>query len=190
MTGKDAIIEKILTDAQNKRDSIIAEADANAEKLIDDAKASCQTALIEEKAKYEATEKELIRRKLSVATLDAKKNNLAVKQRLLETAFVTAHKKVIELPDKEYLALIGKLIVSFAEVGEVVTIAANDSKRITQEFLTKFGKELSLSKTHGDFDGGIILSKQGYDKNLTLDVLMVESREQLEDKVAEALFLE
>lgn len=188
MSGKEAIIERIIADAQDQANDIVSEAQTAAKDI-------CAAAESKVKAnRQKATEKliedgeEILRRRMSVANLDAKKSRLFAKQKLLETVFDEAREAVLALDDEKYLLLIEKLIKGFSAEGETVTIAERDKKRITKKFLDGFGKKLTLSDSFGDFDGGIMLSKDGYDKNLTLDVLLDESRERVENKVAETLF--
>ncbi|HRX14172.1 MAG TPA: V-type ATP synthase subunit E family protein [Eubacteriales bacterium] len=190
MSGKETIIERILSDAETKAEEIIADANSRAESIYAQANenVSSKHSKAKQKAASDATEN--LRRRMSVAGLDAKKSRLYAKQKLLEQAFVDAGKAVVAMDDKTYCELIGKLITRYAADGENVIICENDSKRITQTFLNKFDKNLKLAKNFGDFEGGIILAKGEYEKNLTLDVLLDESRERVENKVATVLFKE
>ena len=52
----------------------------------------------------------------------------------------------------------------------------------------KSGKKISLSKKHGDFIGGVILSGEKFDKNLTLEVEFEEIKQQKELEITQILF--
>jgi len=190
MSGKEAIIERILSDAQTHAEEIISDATARADSIRTQAKEAAALKYDKAKLKSVADAAETMRRRMSVAGLDAKKSKLHAKQKLIETAFENAGNAVVKMDDKAYGEMISKLITRYASDGESVIICKNDAKRITQSFLNKFDKNLKLSNKFGDFDGGIILAKGEYEKNLTLDVLLDESRERVENKVASVLFKE
>ncbi len=188
--SEKAIIERIIADAQKQSEDIIADAKIKAKSTTTKASQIVEENLTKAKEKCNLDSQETLRRRMSVANLDAKKHRLFVKQQLINETFELARKKIINLSDADYLKLIGNIINKYAVSGETVTISANDKKRITQEFLDNAKLDLKLSKEYGNFDGGVVLSKSGYDKNLTLDVLIKESRENVEDKVALVMFEE
>ena len=56
------------------------------------------------------------------------------------------------------------------------------------EFAKKKGINLTLSDKFGDFDGGLILSENGVDKNFTFEVEVALLKEQTEAKTAKEIF--
>lgn len=188
MTGKQAIIDKIISTAELKAQSIINEANAQAKLSLEEAQSQIKSKQAELKAYGEAMQSELIARKQTVAELDAKKYQLFVKQQLLSNVFLQVSKKISEMSKSDYLMVISKLITTYSEDGETVTICSSDKNIITKDFIDSFKKGLVLSNKFGDFDKGIVLSKGSYDKNLTLSVLMSIAREEMEAKVAKLLF--
>lgn len=191
MKGKEAIINSILNDAEQQASQIIAEAKQKADGII--ALAQNKTEQDEQAvlSGAESQAKDILDRRISVAELEVKKYNLSLKQKLLGECFDSALGKLSKLPDKEYLAIISKLL-NYAEDGESVIICKNDKKRITADFIKQAvkSKKVALSKETGDFCGGIILSKEGYDKNMTFEVLLAQVREESEAEVASVLFKE
>lgn len=187
MSGTTTLTEKILQDAETQCQEIIAKAQSKADGII--AKADAEIA--EEKQRLElereAEAAEINRRRMSTAKLDAKKDELALKQQLMQSVYNTAAEKLLS-SNKDYIAFVGKLLKKYADKGETVIIAETDKKRITQSFLDGFKKGLVLSKEYGTFRGGIMLSKEGYDKNLTLDLVFDQTRESTENAVTKILF--
>lgn len=79
-----------------------------------------------------------------------------------------------------------------AKDGDVVTISKREKDIVTTELLAQFAKEkgisLTLSDKLGDFDGGVILSENGVDKNFTFEIEVALLKEQTEANVAKEIF--
>ena len=71
-----------------------------------------------------------------------------------------------------------------AQDGDVITISEREKGIVTEasikELATKKKIKLTLNKELGDFDGGIILSNNGIDKNMTLEVEIASIRDEYE----------
>ena len=191
MKGKETIINSILSEAQAKADAIVAEAQAKADEILKNANEQADADMKAAMEQAEKEAKDISDRRVSVAELEGKKYLLSLKQNLLSDCFEDALKKLCSMPDKQYLQIISSLL-SYAEDGESVVISCNDEKRITSDFVKSNvkGKKVSLSSERGDFSGGIVLSKDGYDKNMTFEVLLKQVREECEAEVAALLFKE
>jgi V/A-type H+-transporting ATPase subunit E len=190
--SKESIINKILSDADERAEGILRDAHQKAGESI--AKANADGREDRKIAETQASLKipELKRRSVSVAELEVKKQALAARQQALGETFDKAVDKLCALPDDKYLAIISAMIKANATDGDVVVISSNDKKRITTAYLASLAKEmgisLTLSKTFGDFKGGIILESSGCDKNMTFEVEMASLREEIEPKVSAMLF--
>ena len=125
------------------------------------------------------------------AELQLKKDKLAAEKSVIDMVFSNAMKKIAELPKKEYLEIIAKLLAE-AESGDEVRISEKDKDVITEAFVKKIADKLKiklkLSKKYADISGGIILSGAVADKNLSLEADFKELRETYEPEVARILF--
>ena len=164
MNGKENIINKILSDADEKCAKIVAKAEQTAAELKMQAESEAQAEKQSLNAKAENASAERIRNRVANAELDA------------------------GLPAKEKQAFIVKLLSKYAEVGETVVAAKVDKEVITQKTLDEAGKKLVLSSKYHNGQGGVILEGNGYEKDLTLARVIEYLREQTEGKVAQALF--
>ena len=63
-----------------------------------------------------------------------------------------------------------------------------DSNIDAEKFAKEKGISLTLADKLGDFDGGIVLSENGVDKNFTFDVEVALLKEQTEANVAKEIF--
>jgi len=189
--SKEAIIEKIYSDAKIKSDSFVKDAEEKAKEILDEAKEQCASLVAQSKSETERMVYDILSRGQIVAELDAKKLQLSAKKEILDVVFVRALENVKELSDKEYLKLLLGML-EIAEDGDVITISKREekvlTKKVVDEFAKKKGIKLSLSKTLGDFDGGLILTGNGIDKNLTLEVEIGMIRNEIETQIAKELF--
>ena len=187
MNGKENIINKILSDADTKCQKILDSAKGEAQSIVDAAEAAISRDRQELDARIAATTAERIRNRVATAELDGKKYRLNAKQQLINKCYQLAYEQLLKQSDKERLALIGSLLDKYAEQGEIVYVAQQDGKLVTQKYLDGFDKGLKLGKRYIVADGGIVLEGDGYEKDLTLGRVIRYAREQTEGRVAEAL---
>ena len=190
MSGKDAIIEKIKTDAQAVMNGISE--DARTKGMEIQRVASEDAKIYSEKqraASFEQRE-EIIRRRMTVADLEVKKMLLGAKQELMRRAFDEAAKAIrSDRPAYEKM-LIGML--RCADDGDKVTFSENDKDLVTEkwfeEVVSKLDKKPIMDPEYGNFSGGILISGVGSDKNFTLEVELSCVREEYEPQIAKLLF--
>ena len=191
MAEKMAIVEKIIADANGLAKVTLEEARQEAIQVIENAKNS---SVNYQKRETEAVKKDcdlILERKETVATLDGRKISLKAKQSLIEECFLDAEKKILELDSKKYLAYIKSLISKYGENGDEVVLSATE-KVVTAKFIEETAEELGLtitvSKTVGDYVGGIILQTKMVDKNLTLKATLRGLKEEIGQDTAKILF--
>lgn len=188
MNGKENIINKILSDADDKCQKIVSAAEESARKLREKAEADAARDKQALSARVEAVTAERIRNRVSSAELEAKKYRLNAKQKLIAECYNKALKHLADLPAKEKQAFVVGLLKKYAEVGETVRISKRDKDVITQKTLDEANKKLVLSKLCHDELGGVILEGDGYEKDLTLSRIVEYLRTQTEGNVAKILF--
>lgn len=191
MNGKDAIIAKIIDDAEKTAAGVIAEAEAKAKSIIDEANNLAEEYRRERLAGLDE-EKDLIReRRESVARLDVKKRYLNERQNAINKVMEKAEQKLASLSDKEYTALIISMLDNYAEDNDGLIFAKSKEKLFDKAFVEKYakssGKKVSLIG-YGDFLGGVILTKNGIDKNLTFDTILQDFRAERQAEIAARLF--
>ncbi|HED24214.1 MAG TPA: hypothetical protein ENN91_03720 [Firmicutes bacterium] len=196
--GADRIIERILNDAKNRADEIIQAVEAENEKILSDARkrAERQEKNMLDQASKDAEEQK--RRIIGVAQLEARKEILAAKQKLISEAFKQALDKLAELDESAYFDVIGKMLLTHVETGtEEVLCSARDKKRIPASFwndinerLARQGKQgrLTLAEETRDIRGGVILLSGGVELNCSFEAMVEMQREDLEPEVAAILF--
>lgn len=194
MNSSKVILDKIISDNQKIIDENIQKAQATANEIIETAENEKQKAILDYKQTEKATYDEIIRRRVTVAKLDAKKLLMNARRQAVDNLFGAAKSQILAYDTKKYLELIANMLKKYAEDGDIVIICEADSKRITAKFVDEqakaLGIKLGFSKEFGSFEGGIILRGKACDKNLSLDVELASLREQEETQIAKMLFEE
>ena len=94
MSGEDAIIEKIRSDAQEVITGVSEDANKKGMEIIHTALNDAKIYSDKQMNESFAERDEIIRRKITVANLEVKKMLLATKQQILEDAFIKAAEAV------------------------------------------------------------------------------------------------
>lgn len=198
MSNINNLTSKILSDAEERKESILKEANEEKAKIVSkkEALAKSEEATMVEKAKTEAkTAKERI---ISGAELRSRNEKLTAKQAVIDKVFEKSIEKLCKMSDQEIKEFIKNKIVNADVVGDETIILnekgnklvdANLLKEINSELLAKGKKgELTINKEVRNFKGGFILEKDGIEINNTFEDLVNSERDDLEFEVAKVLF--
>ncbi len=187
MNGKENIINKILSDADERCAEIVADAKTQAQQTVQ----AAQQAVREERqlldSRIQAASDERMRNAVANAELDAKKYRLQVRQQLVGRCYDVARQRLAAMDEQQRLDFVGELLSRFAEDGETVYVTKADAKNVTQLWLDGFDKHLRLGKRYIRADGGVLLEGDGYEKDLTLANVVRYLKEQTEAQVAARL---
>lgn len=187
----EKIVKIILDDAQKKAVSTRNEGNAKAQEIISRANRDVTISKQDAYQETQNTRDNILKQGVTNGNLEVKKMILSAKHEVLDKTFARAIEKIQALPSRKYLDLISS-ILEYAEDGDVVRIRKEDAKVITKAFIEaqskKLKRKISLSSEYIDITGGIMLSNESYDKNLSLDILMQSLREELETEISNKLF--
>lgn len=204
MNGIEKITGQIDADVQKEIDAALDQARAQAQEIEDRyaSQAEAQAEAIRHKGEQDAALRQ--ERLVDVAKLEARKSLLAAKQDMVSQAFDLALKKLLELPDQEYIALLAKLAVAASRTGrEQVIFSQKDRSRYGKQAVTmanemlakKAGPRaaesagmLTLAEEARPMAGGLILRDGRVETNCSFEVLIHLQRDALSAEVARALF--
>ncbi len=194
-------------EAEQVTEKILAEANAEAEKIKSEAEQKQteeQAKLDEQLAEYKKRTKDLIEKAakdekshiLAATKMALAKQFLAEKRKILDEVFATALKQLQNLPDEQYRNLMTKLMLESTETGEEQVIIDKNEKRIDQQLIDKVNEQLSpdkkgnlkLSEVKEEIGGGFILRRDKIKTNVTFDILLNKARNDLEIELAKQLF--
>ena len=182
--ASQAQCDAILARAQEQCDAIRADyakkaADAYAEKIRAGVKACTDDADSAER----------------LARMEAKKSLLALKQEMISQSFALAEKKLVALPEEQYVPLLAKLAANAAVTGdEEIILSAHDRERVGEAVVRQANEQLGdkgalhLSESTGDFDGGLILKRGNIEVNCTAQLLVELCRGDMSAALAGVLF--
>ena len=204
MNGIEKITGQIDADVQKEIGAALDQARAQAKEIEAryESQAEAQAEAIRRKGEQDAALRR--ERLVDVARLEARKTLLAAKQDMVGQAFDLALKKLLELPDQEYIALLAKLAVAASRTGrEQVILSQKDRSRYGKQAVTmandmlakKAGPRaaesagmLTLAGESRPMAGGLILRDGRVETNCSFEVLIHLQRDALSAEVARALF--
>lgn len=168
MNEKDAIIQKIISDAQERAERTVQSATEKAQAVLAVAHGESEKELIACERECDDIERELIERKKTLARLDGRKILLNAKQSAVNSAFLKAERLLCDMSEPNMLSYIEKRLQKYAKRGDKVVLAK--SSPLTRESVEGLSvvRELELAVTKkGDFNGGFILSGEVSDFDFT-----------------------
>lgn len=197
MTIKD-INNKIISDARIQAEKIIAQAEDNANNIIKKGEKEAEN--IKSIILYKNNQEAFLKKSkiLTEAKLEANKTILLEKQKIIEDVFDKALESVLKLSDKEYHNFIKILILDNIEIGdETIFIGSSDMRKISESFIEDINKELKskgekgvlkLSTSYLHIKGGVIIGSGKIRKNISLELLLKDVREESEMQISNILF--
>ena len=190
------IEEEGIREAAEIVDAAKKKAAASTEKITAAAKVKIEE--INAQAQAAADADEAARRQILIAELEARKNSLDSKRRVLEAAFAKAEETIAAMPEDKWEKLITSIVVKSAETGtEKLCVPAADRAKYEggflarlNEALVKAGKQggLTLSDDAAKFAGGILLQGKTSDFDGSFATILRDVRTRIEKEVADMLF--
>ncbi len=193
MSGLEAILEKIITDAEKVAQRLLADAKAEADLLavqgLEDSRR--QEEAILEMARQEAFQIE--KRANSTAAQKAKQQILAAKVTLIEETLEAVSEALINLPPQDYFEMLKDFIRRHHEPKPAtVVLTQRDQDRLPADFTasleTELGTPVAISSTPGNFKAGVVLLYGDIEYNGSVEALINENREKLKDLLNQKLF--
>ncbi len=194
-------------EAQQVIQKILADANAEAEKITQQAKdkqADEQAKLGEQLAEYRKQTEALAEKAgedekshlLAAARMQIAKEYLAEKRKILDEVFEQAREQLRNLPDAEYRNLVTQLMLEAVETGEEEVIVDAQEDRIDASFIDQVNGKLAsggkgnlkLARQKQSLAGGFVLRRGKIKTNVSVDVLLDQTRKELEIELAKELF--
>lgn len=192
----EQVVNKIISEAQDQADKIVAEAKeaAQAQLVKLDAQVSDFRKETEALAAEAADDKKS--RMLAMARMDIRKEHLAAKVDLLDKVFDQARQKICSMPDDQYRQLIIDLMVSAVESGDEQVLIGNNETRIDTNLIKEVNRKLGpgfkgnlmLANETAEIDSGFILKRKKVQVNVSGEILIAKAREELEIELSGELF--
>lgn len=186
MNGKENIIARILSDADDKANYIVEQAEAKRKQTVDGEREQADKDKAALQTKLAASQNERVANALANAKLDARKYKLQGKQRLVSLCYDKALAALKAMDEAQTTDFVKKILATYAEQGEQVFVGSSQAKVVTQGLLDEIGKGLTLGGTTEN--DGILLVGEGYEKDLSYAKLVDYARDKTEAEVSAVLF--
>ena len=186
------IKNKIKADSQAQIKAIEAENDEKVREISRKVNAEIKEVQDSYAVRLGKEEPEVLRRREIVAELDAKRIDLGVRQRLVGEAFDAALKQLVELAPDKYVKFADKLMAQAVSTGKEVVLVGKAEKHLDQRWLDGYNAShnttLTLSSEKLPIAGGFILRNDKIDTNCSWEMLLADSRADIETEVVKRLF--
>lgn len=178
MENLDKLLELIQSETSEQIDVLKADDERYRERLLEEAEAKRQSILAEAVEKAEKDAEQLIARASSMARADRRKADLAAKQENVARLIDLALTQLVSKSRDERITLYAGIIRNGAiEPGEII-LGKNDQD-IADALLTKLPDGFTSTKEVGDFQGGFVVRRGAIEENYTYDLVVRNHRPEL-----------
>ncbi len=187
--SEQAIIERIISDAEAEAKEIIREAEERAKATVAEANSRAERNKIGTEAEVKAKADSIADGKSAAARLDGAKILLGEKRGVIDEVYARALDKLLNLSEKETLYLCTRLLNEHAEEGDELVFADNFryAQAVSALPVVK-EKKLKVSTKHTSLDGGFLLCGKNCDKNLSYGAILSMDREEKQSEIASVIF--
>ena len=189
--SKEGIVERILSDAQERAQAIIAAAEKQAESIIAEAENSAKRDETGVKAEVEEKCAAIKSGKEAEARLDSAKVLLAQKRRVIDSIYERALNKLKELKKADAVAFADKILQEYAEEGDTIAFASDFKYAQEVSHLDICAeKKLKIALNAEGVNGGFVLRGKLADTDVSYGALLSADREEKQVEIATAVFLD
>ena len=187
--NEQAIVERIISDAEAEAEAIIKDAEARADETVAQANLRAQRNRTGTEAEIAEKAKSISDGKAATARLDCAKIMLAEKRGVIDEIYRRALSELVNLGEKETVILAGRLLEEYAEEGDEIIFAENFryNQAVSKLSIIK-ERKLKVSAKTAALDGGFMLSGKVSDKNLSYGALLSADRDLRQAEIAAEIF--
>lgn len=187
--SEQAIVERIISDAEEEARAIINEAEERAKATVAEANTRAERNRQGTEAEVKAKAESISDGKAAAARLDGAKILLGEKRGVIDQVYARALEKLLNLSERETLYLCKRLIDAHAEEGDELVFAENFRYVQAVSALPQVKeKKLKVSTARAPIDGGFMLCGKNSDKNLSYGALLSMDREEKQAEIASVIF--
>ena len=194
MKGTEKIIAHIRSDAQERCDTILEQAEQQCTLIRTDYEKKARE-LYTDKIRAGVVEtQDRVDGMDRIARMEAKKGVLALKQQMVSECFDKACGMLADLPAEQYTEVLAKLAAKASSTkDEELIFNARDRKSVAQAVTDKAnrllnGGKLTVSPEEGSFAGGLILRRGSIETKCTAELLVELCRDEMSAGIARLLF--
>jgi len=136
------VVDKILAEAKAEAEKIRRQADE--QRVAEQARFDGEMAQFKEQTQQMATQAAQAEKAqvLALARMEAMKDYLAEKAKILDEVFARSRHRIGQLPDEEYRRLMARLLREAVETGDEQVVAGQEDPRIDQALVDEVNSQL------------------------------------------------
>jgi len=181
------ITDKIITDAVKEAEHIISGAEQKVREIEKQLELSKKDIIDMQKKEVERNLLENERRITSVAYQEVKLQTDKAKRMAVNETFDDALLELLSLSDENYGVILKNLLTSLHKDVSGKITAPKERTKITKKILEKLQIKTPITPTD-EFKGGIVITGDNFEYNLTFENLLANKKSSLEVDVAKILF--
>ncbi len=192
MTGLENIVNQIIAESEEAARRTLADAQARADKIRDDAQADAKQREKLIVAQAEADAAQILEGARSGADLIKRRSLLQARQQLIAQTLEKAKESFYAMDDDAYFRTICEMLgrYAYAQAGRLA-FNQRDLDRLPAGFDALAGKpgaSLTLDEAPRDIDGGFVLIYGDIEENCSFEALFDAQKDRLQDEVRALLF--
>ena len=190
MTGLEKIVEQIKQEAKIASEKELAKTREEVEQLLEEGKKERESFKAAFLTETDSQVELLLKRGEAAAVLQRKKSLLKEKQEIIHQVVENARESLLNLSEKEYFALLLKMLHRYAKNGKCsILLSPRDKMRAPKDFLSELmSRSIVLAGESEKIDGGFILVYGDIEENCSFEALFAASKEVLQDKIGALVF--
>ena len=197
MTGLDKIVSQILEEANNSASAKLEKARAEAEEIMNTARAEAEKEAEEILQKAKTDMENYAERTKSAADLRRRTAILAAKQEMISQVLDKAYQKFCSMDEETYFATLLDILKKFVmEDDGVFFFSEEDRAKLPDDYEEKIeaiaaekGGTLTVSQENRNIERGFVLAYGGIEENCSFRALFDSRKDDLQDKVQAVLFM-
>ena len=197
MTGLDKIVSQILEEANNSASAKLEKARAEAEEIMNTARAEAEKEAEEILQKAKTDMENYAERTKSAADLRRRTAILAAKQEMISQVLDKAYQKFCSMDEETYFATLLDILKKFVmEDDGVIFFSEEDRAKLPDDYEEKIeaiaaekGGTLTVSQENRNIERGFVLAYGGIEENCSFRALFDSRKDELQDKVQAVLFM-
>ncbi len=197
MTGLDKIVSQILEEANNSASAKLEKARAEAEEIMNTARAEAEKEAEEILQKAKTDMENYAERTKSAADLRRRTAILAAKQEMISQVLDKAYQKFCSMDEETYFATLLDILKKFVmEDNGVIFFSEEDRAKLPDDYEEKIeaiaaekGGTLTVSQENRNIERGFVLAYGGIEENCSFRALFDSRKDDLQDKVQAVLFM-
>ena len=191
MTTDNKLLSFILEDGEVQAEKICAEAKAKSDEILKDAALKAQNSAKEIELAAEEKARNLNNIASSNASLVARNMILKAKRDEIDNTVNGISEYILSLDDGKYFDVLYRMAKSVSVDGGEILLNEKDLKRMPSDFVSRMkdaGVNASVSDTPADISGGFILRNKDIEMNCSVDAVIEDRRNEIEDFINESIF--